>query len=186
MDDEVRALCKKIKHHELGLSWDQPVPEELWLKVAEYCDDDVIATEATFKANKADFIAREILAELANGSVNDTTNSLTTKFIFGKNRNPQSEFMYRDLSEPVTELPDDVLAFLKEAKPEMMAEPFHGPKGDSLLPYFPDYRVENGKSLYRGEEVGEGGEVWAAPGMYGRSETEDIGSLPPNSAIAEC
>lgn len=186
MDDEVRALCKKIKHHELGLPWDQPVPEELWTKVAEYCDDDVIATEATYKANLGDFVAREILAELANGSVNDTTNSLTTKFIFGKNRNPQSEFMYRDLSEPVTELPDDVLAFLKEAKPEMMAEPFHGPKGDSLLPYFPDYRFENGKSLYRGEEVGEGGEVWAAPGMYGRSETEDVGSMHPNSAISEC
>lgn len=186
MDDEVRALCKKIKHHELGLPWDQPVPEELWTKVAEYCDDDVIATEATFKANLGDFVAREILAELANGSVNDTTNSLTTKFIFGKNRNPQSEFMYRDLSEPVTELPDDVLEFLKEAKPEMMAEPFHGPKGDSLLPYFPDYRFENGKSLYRGEEVGEGGEVWAAPGMYGRSETEDVGSMHPNSAISEC
>lgn len=30
MDDHVRALCKKIKHHELGLPWDQPVPEELW------------------------------------------------------------------------------------------------------------------------------------------------------------
>lgn len=186
MDDEVRALCKKIKHHELGLSWDQPVPEELWLKVAEYCDDDVIATEATFKANKADFIAREILAELANGSVNDTTNSLTTKFIFGKNRNPQSEFMYRDLSEPVTELPEDVLAFLKEAKPEMMAEPFHGPKGDSLLPYFADYKFENGKSIYRGEETGEGGEVWAIPGMYGYSLTEDVGSQHPNSGISEC
>ena len=143
MDDEVRALCKKIKHHELGLPWDQPVPEELWTKVAEYCDDDVIATEATYKANLGDFVAREILAELANGSVNDTTNSLTTKFIFGKNRNPQSQFMYRDLSEPVTELPDDVLAFLKEAKPEMMAEPFHGPKGDSLLPYFPDYTTNS-------------------------------------------
>ena len=64
MDDEVRALCKKIKHHELGLPWDQPVPEELWTKVAEYCDDDVIATEATFKANLGDFVAREILAEL--------------------------------------------------------------------------------------------------------------------------
>ena len=57
MDDEVRALCKKIKHHELGLPWDQPVPEELWTKVAEYCDDDVIATEATYKANLGDFVA---------------------------------------------------------------------------------------------------------------------------------
>lgn len=186
MDDHVRALCKKIKHHELGLPWDQPVPEELWTKVAEYCDDDVIATQAVFEANQGDFTAREILAELAGGTVNDTTNSLTTKFIFGRNRHPQDQFMYRDLSQPVTELPEDVLAFLKEAKPEMMAEPFDGPLGKSLLPYFPGYKFEFGKSTYRGEEVGEGGEVWASPGMYGRSQTEDIGSQHPNSAIDEC
>lgn len=186
MDDHVRALCKKIKHHELGLPWDQPVPEELWTKVAEYCDDDVIATQAVFEANQGDFTAREILAELAGGTVNDTTNSLTTKFIFGRNRHPQDQFMYRDLSQPVTELPDDVLAFLKEAKPEMMAEPFDGPLGKSLLPYFPGYKFEFGKSTYRGEEVGEGGEVWASPGMYGRSQTEDISSQHPNSAIDEC
>lgn len=186
MDDHVRALCKKIKHHELGLPWDQPVPEELWTKVAEYCDDDVIATQAVFEANQGDFTAREILAELAGGTVNDTTNSLTTKFIFGHNRHPQDQFMYRDLSQPVTELPDDVLAFLKEAKPEMMAEPFDGPLGKSLLPYFPGYKFEFGKSTYRGEEVGEGGEVWASPGMHGRSQTEDVGSMHPNSAIDEC
>ena len=175
-----------IHHHELGLPWDQPVPEELWTKVAEYCDDDVIATQAVFEANQGDFTAREILAELAGGTVNDTTNSLTTKFIFGRNRHPQDQFMYRDLSQPVTELPDDVLAFLKEAKPEMMAEPFDGPLGKSLLPYFPGYKFEFGKSAYRGEEVGEGGEVWASPGMYGRSQTEDVGSMHPNSAIDEC
>ncbi len=186
MDDHVRALCKKIKHHELGLPWDQPVPEELWTKVAEYCDDDVIATQAVFEVNQGDFTAREILAELAGGTVNDTTNSLTTKFIFGRNRHPQDQFMYRDLSQPVTELPDDVLAFLKEAKPEMMAEPFDGPLGKSLLPYFPGYKFEFGKSTYRGEEVGEGGEVWASPGMYGLSQTEDIGSQHPNSIISEC
>lgn len=175
-----------IHHHELGLPWDQPVPEELWTKVAEYCDDDVLATQAVFEANQGDFTAREILAELAGGTVNDTTNSLTTKFIFGRNRHPQDQFMYRDLSQPVTELPDDVLAFLKEAKPEMMAEPFDGPLGKSLLPYFPGYKFEFGKSTYRGEEVGEGGEVWASPGMYVRSQTEDVGSMHPNSAIDEC
>lgn len=175
-----------IHHHELGLPWDQPVPEELWTKVAEYCDDDVLATQAVFEANQGDFTAREILAELAGGTVNDTTNSLTTKFIFGRNRHPQDQFMYRDLSQPVTELPDDVLAFLKEAKPEMMAEPFDGPLGKSLLPYFPGYKFEFGKSTYRGEEVGEGGEVWASPGMHGRSQTEDVGSMHPNSAIDEC
>ena len=85
-----------IHHQELGLPWDQPVPEELWPKVAEYCDNDVIATEAVFEARKADFVAREILADIAGGTVNDTTNSLTTKFIFGSERHP--ELVYTDLS----------------------------------------------------------------------------------------
>ena len=47
-----------IKHHELGLPWDKPVPEELWSTVADYCDDDVDATEAVFNYRKADFTAR--------------------------------------------------------------------------------------------------------------------------------
>lgn len=86
-----------IHHKELGLPWDQPVPEEKWLEVAEYCDNDVIATEAVFEATKADFTAREILADLAGMTVNDTTNSLTTKIIFGNDKHP--ELVYTDLSE---------------------------------------------------------------------------------------
>ena len=86
-----------IHHKELGLPWDQPVPEEKWLEVAEYCDNDVIATEAVFNATKADFTAREILADLAGMTVNDTTNSLTTKIIFGNDQHP--ELVYTDLSE---------------------------------------------------------------------------------------
>lgn len=86
-----------IHHQELGLPWDQPVPEEKWTMVAEYCDNDVISTEAVFNHLKGDFVAREILAELAGGTVNDTTNSLTTKIIFGNEKHPQ--LVYTDLSE---------------------------------------------------------------------------------------
>ena len=86
----------KIHHQELGLKWDQDVPEELWEKVAEYCVNDVIATEAVFEANQGDFVAREILASLAGGTVNDTTNTLTTKIIFGNEKHP--ELVYTDLS----------------------------------------------------------------------------------------
>lgn len=85
-----------IHHMELGLPWDQPVPEELWPKVAEYCDADVLATEAVFNHLKGDFIAREILADLAGGTVNDTTNSLTTRIIFGKEKKPK--LIYTDLA----------------------------------------------------------------------------------------
>ena len=55
-----------IVHKELGLPWDQPVPEELWPQVAEYCDNDVIATEAAFNYLKADWMARQILSDIAD------------------------------------------------------------------------------------------------------------------------
>ena len=85
-----------IHHQELGLPWDQPVPEERWVEVAEYCDNDVIATEAVFNKLKGDFTAREILADLAGMSVNDTTNTLTTRIIFGKEKHPN--LVYTDLA----------------------------------------------------------------------------------------
>lgn len=172
-----------LKHHELGLPWDEPVPEELWTKVAEYCDDDVLATEAVFNHLSADFTARRILADLAGGTVNDTTNSLTGKIIFGNNRNPQNEFRYRNLAEPVYELEPDVEEFLREIAPEMMSQR-HG-EANSLLPYFPDYKYEKGKSTYRDEEVGEGGCVRANPGIYGNVALLDVASMHPHSALME-
>ena len=85
-----------IHHHELGLPWDEPVEESRWTEVAEYCDSDVIATEAVFNHLKGDWTARQILADLAGMSVNSTTNSLTTKIIFGNERHPK--LVYTDLA----------------------------------------------------------------------------------------
>lgn len=182
-----------IHHQELGLPWDQPVPENLWSKVAEYCDNDVIATEALFNHLQADWTAREILADLAGMTVNDTTNTLTTRIIFGTNRKPQNEFCYRNMAEPVTELDPEVKAFLEEACPEMMSShrvltdgPGEPARSESYLPYFPGYKYEAGKSIYRGEEVGEGGYVYAEPGMHVNIALLDIASMHPHSAIAEC
>lgn len=84
-----------IHHQELGIPWDQEVPEELWPKVAEYCDNDVIATEEVFNHLEGDWKARQILANLSGLSVNDTTNSHTTRIIFGNERNPK--LIYTDL-----------------------------------------------------------------------------------------
>lgn len=162
-----------IHHQELGLPWDEPVPEELWTKVAEYCDNDVIATEATFNARKSDFLARQILADVAGMTVNDTTNTLTTKIIFGNNRKPQDQFNYRNMGE--------------------MTE---GAKGYTVVneytifdemgrPIFPGYKFEGGKSIYRGEEVGEGGYVYSEPGIYGNVAVLDVASMHPHSVIAE-
>ena len=137
-----------IHHQELGLPWDEPVPEELWQKVAEYCVNDVRATESVFKARSEDFAARCLLADLSGLRINDTTRQHATRIIFGGNKNPQSQFVYTDLSE-----------------------------------MFPGYVYEAGKSTYRGEEVGEGGYVYAEPGMYEDVVLLDIASMHPNSLI---
>ncbi len=172
-----------IHHQELGIPWDQPVPEELWTKVAEYCDNDVLATEAVFNARKADFTARQILADVAGMTVNDTTNTLTAKIIFGDNKKPQDQFNYRNMGE-MTEGADRFII----TEDNIIYNEF----GDEYTvfdekgrPIFPGYKFENGKSTYRGEEVGEGGYVYAEPGMYGNVALLDIASMHPSSIVAE-
>ena len=191
-----------IHHAELGMDWDKPVPESKWDQVSAYCDNDVIATEARFHYLAADWVAREILSDLAGMTVNDTTNTLTTRFIFGANRHPQNEFCYRDLSKPVKpeDIDKDVYDFLVESKPDMMAQKFVSPidKTESILPYFPGYefkwvkKTTAGKTIsvplstYRDEEIGEGGYVYSEPGIYYNVALLDITSMHPNSSIDEC
>ena len=169
-----------IHHQELGLPWDQPVPEELWNKVAEYCDNDVIATEAVFNARKGDWTARQILAKLADMTVNDTTNMLTTRIIFGSDRKPQSQFNYRDLGS----MPDDDGVLLDDIPNELKCDPSYTLFSRGL-PVFIGYKFENGESTYRGEVTGEGGYVYSEPGMYGNIALLDIASMHPSSIIAE-
>lgn len=138
-----------LHHLELGLPWDQPVPQELWNVVADYCANDVIATEGTFEDRKADFVAREILAELSGLSVNHSTQQHTARIIFGKEKKPQTQFIYTHLEE-----------------------------------MFPGYEYDWGKSTYRGEEVGEGGYVYAEPGVYKNVALLDVASMHPTSIEA--
>ena len=86
-----------IHHMEMDHPWDEPVPEELWPLVVEYCSNDVYATEAVFNSRKQDFVAREILSDLSGLSVNHSTLAHTAKIIFGDDKNPQSKFIYTDL-----------------------------------------------------------------------------------------
>jgi len=48
---------------------------------------------------------------------------------------------------------------------------------------FPGYEFKLGKSTYRGEEPGEGGYVYAEPGMYENVAVLDVASMHPNSLI---
>lgn len=169
-----------IHHQELGFPWDQPVPEEMWDKVAEYCCNDVIATEAAFNYLKGDWTARQILADLAGMTVNDTTNSLTTRIIFGENRKPQDQFWYRDMGD-MSDLDPGFFSycFWNEATDDYFNWDSQG------RPLFKDYIFENGKSVYRDEEVGEGGYVYAEPGIHTNVALLDIASMHPSSIIAE-
>lgn len=175
-----------ITHHENAYPWDKPLPNKKALEeVIEYCKDDVRATEAVFDHLASDFTARTILADLAGGTVNDKTNALTTKFIFGNNKKPQSEFYYRDLSKPVYEsdMDPESIKLLKEWFPDMMAEP-HG-EAKSILPYFDGYQFDGFKSTYREKLASEGGYAKGYPGYYINVALLDITSMHPHSAMAE-
>nr|DAS51775.1 MAG TPA: DNA polymerase [Caudoviricetes sp.] len=137
-----------IKHVEMEIPWDKPVPDELIPTVVEYCVNDVDATEKLFDAIYADYVAREILATIAKGSMNATNNQLTAKFIFGDDPRPQDKFNYVHLNK-----------------------------------LFPGYRYEFGKSYYRGFETGEGGFVYAEPGVYSDIALLDVESMHPNSLV---
>lgn len=195
-----------LHHKELGLPWDQPVPEERWTEVAEYCDNDVIATEAVFDNRQGDFMARKIQVDLvrlihgiSNVSVNDTTNALSAKIIFGGNRKPQSVFNYRDLSQPVGS--DEYEEYRRKFGEDYRFRVFDSvgipqyrdyipgevlPDGWSILPFFKDYTYDHGKSIYLGEEIGEGGRVYGEPGMYSNVWDGDVASQHPHSVIFEC
>lgn len=135
-----------IHHQELGLPWDEPVKEELWQTVADYCINDVVSTEAVFDELQGDYMARLILADITDSIPNDTTNGLTTKLVFKGEKPDKSEFVYANLSE-----------------------------------MFPGYEFKDGVSTYRGEKVGEGGYVYAEPGIYYNVALVDVASMHPSS-----
>ena len=153
-----------IHHVENEYPWDQPVDESHWEEIADYCVNDVIATEKVHEHLEADFKARLILAKLSGLTPNDTTNNHTTRLIVGKDKNPQDKFIYTDLS--------------KEFKGYRYDE--HGiPKEE----YKDEKQIVNGKSIFMGEDPSEGGYVYAEPGMYTNVALLDVASLHPSSAI---
>lgn len=139
------------KHMEMDIPWDKPVPDDKIMKVVEYCCNDVVELERVFDHLHEDFVARQILADLSGLSVNHTTRNHAGRIIFGLERNPQREFVYTDLSEE-----------------------FPGYKFDKFAP-------EGQKSTYLGEFVGEGGYVYAEPGIYDNVVCLDVASMHPTS-----
>ena len=176
-----------LRHLEISFKWDEPVPEDKWEQVAEYCENDVFATECLYDYIYADVVAVEILADLSGLTVNDTKNSHSARLIFGEERNPQTQFNWRDLGG----------SYMDMNVPEGEYTVFDD-KGRPIFPGYKYTKLEETKtvkgiekkswrfaSIYRGEEVGEGGYVFATPGMYGRTVTLDVASMHPSSIIAE-
>lgn len=170
-----------IHHQELGWPWDKPVPEDMYETVADYCCNDVIATEALFNHLKEDWMARLILADIAGMTPNASTNSLTTRIVFGTDRRPQGQFNYRFMGD-VSQIDENYIP--PEAK-IYNCDPEHTKFNSKGQPVFPGYTFDRGKSLYRGVEAGEGGFVWALIGMYGDVALLDIASMHPTSTEKE-
>ena len=153
-----------IHHIENSRPWDQPVDEKYWTEIANYCANDVLATEAVWNANQSDWKAREILAKLSGLTVNDTTNQHTTRIIVGTDKNPQQKFIYTDLSTiyPGYEF---------------------NPTGIDKSKYLDGTKIVSGKSIYKGKDPGEGGYAIGYPGIYTNVALLDVESMHPHSAI---
>lgn len=88
-----------IAHKENALPWDQPVPENKWKQVADYCENDVEATEKVLEYLEADYIARQLLADMSGLPLNSTTQQHASRIVFGEDSRPQEKFVYTDLSK---------------------------------------------------------------------------------------
>ena len=150
-----------IDHKEMEIDWDKPIDEATKDKLMDYCDNDVIATEAVFDATKSDFAARVLLAEVAGMTANDTTNSLTQRIIFGKEKHPN--LVYTNLAT---------------------GERTDGKSTPGIINAFPGYEYVNGKNMYRGIDLSRGGYVYRNEGVYVDVMLLDIESMHPHSIIA--
>ena len=90
-----------IPHKEMEIDWSQDLPESEWEKLAQYCENDVLATEAYYMSGKwqADFKARKIQAKLTGLSINTSTNNQSAEIIFGDVKEPWHEFNKPDLTK---------------------------------------------------------------------------------------
>lgn len=186
-------IAMDIHHQEMNVDWTKDIPEERWGELLDYCANDVIATEKLFfsKDRQADWIAREILADIAEMSTNSTTNSLSTRIIFQGDKHPQSQFNYRFMGDVSQIDPNFPIPQIDE----MGLDPEYTKFDKFGRPIFPGYTYDWSKnpdgttgpkiSKYRGEEVGEGGYVYAEQGIFTNVPVLDVESMHPSSAEDE-
>ena len=158
-------------HVEWNRPWYEPIPDNKLTEWADYCSNDVVSTEAVWWYLQDDFEAREILAKLAGGIPNDTTNSLTIKLLTHDIPDPQSQYIYTDLS---TIFPD------YEFDPNGIPRERYSTEPGAKVPG----KGRKGKSIYMGEDPSEGGFAnCPQPGVYFNVGLFDVASMHPHSAI---
>ena len=163
---------KLVHHKELGLRWDKPAPEDKWDLVVEYCKNDVIATEAVWNANQEDVKARQALAKLSGLSINERNRAHAARIIFGYDKHPS--LVYTDLSTGKrSDGTQDVACF-----PGYQFKDSGFEESDYIS------KIITGKSIYKQHDPGEGGFVYAEPGMHYNVALLDIASMHPSSIIA--
>lgn len=86
-----------LNHKEMDIPWGEPVPDDRIMDVVDYCVNDVVSLEEVFDHLQGDWTARQILADLAGLTPNESTAKLTTAIVYGKEKNPQRHFQYTDL-----------------------------------------------------------------------------------------
>lgn len=171
-------------HLENAHPWDEPLPEEYWEEVGDYCCNDVNAYDRVLDAIDSDVKVRLLLSELSGLPPIDTNRQHITKIIFGNEKHPN--LVYTDLATGKAEYSN--------------GDPYiHTLKSDFPGYEFSEYGIDNkrylqdengkpiktsGKSIFFREDPSEGGFVMSKPGMYYNVWCFDAESLHPSSAIA--
>ena len=126
-------------------------------------------------------IPEELWPELAEYCKHDV---LATEAVFHAT---QEDFKAREIMCELTDMP--IITTTNQLSARYIfgnvKEPWHDFVYPNLKEKFPGYIYENGKSYYNGVLIGEGGRVYAEPGMYYNVKTFDVASMHPSSIIAE-
>ena len=161
------------EHDEMDIDWNEPIPEDQWDRLIEYCKHDVRATERLYDVLKEDIDARRALASFSGLSANERGRAHCTKIIFGNEKHPR--LVYTDLATGErTDGTKDIVSF--------PGYEFNA-RGIDESRY--TGKIVSGKSIYKGYDPGEGGFVYAEPGMHYNVALLDVASMHPTSMICE-
>ncbi len=159
-------------HVEWPYPWTWAVPKDRWKEFGDYCENDVISCEMVFDYLQDDWDSRCILAEISGLTAYDTTNRHTTEILTHGITDPQSQYVYTDLSKMTW--PDGTLIFPDYEFNAAGIDPSRYEEGTKRVSM---------KSIYRGEDPGEGGHKVGYPGVYFDIDLFDVVSMHPHSAL---